>query len=49
MKKSSNIQNRHFQINDNYKQLILMDHTKDQPDVILKYLPEAQTFINKAN
>jgi len=26
-----------------------MDHTKDQSDVILKYLPEAQIFLNKAN
>ncbi|CAD8148736.1 unnamed protein product [Paramecium octaurelia] len=49
MKKSSNTQNRYLQINDNQKQLILMDHTKDQSDIILKYLPEAQKFLNKAN
>ncbi|CAD8177997.1 unnamed protein product [Paramecium pentaurelia] len=49
MNKSSNIHRLYTQINDINRQPILLDHTKDQPDVILQYLPQGQEFINKNN
>ncbi|CAK94884.1 unnamed protein product (macronuclear) [Paramecium tetraurelia] len=47
--KSSNVHRQYTQMNDLNKQLILLDHTKDQSDVILQYLPQGQTFLNKTN
>ncbi|CAD8133014.1 unnamed protein product [Paramecium pentaurelia] len=49
MNKSSNVHRQYTLMNDINKQPILLDHTKDQSDVILKYLPQGQTFLNKTN
>ncbi|CAD8090374.1 unnamed protein product [Paramecium sonneborni] len=49
IQKSSNVHRQLTQMIDTNRQIILLDHTKDQSDVILQYLPQGQIFLNKAN